>query len=133
MIYLLDVNALTALGLRQHVFHDRVSAWCGTVGPNAPEGLATCSIAELAFVRILTQAPQYGFSLAQARDLLARLRSSAKPSFSFISDDQDLSRLPAWVKTSRQTTDGHLLQLARSHGYTLATLDRRVPNSFLIP
>ena len=27
MTYLLDVNALLALGLREHVFHERVAAW----------------------------------------------------------------------------------------------------------
>ena len=30
----------------------------------------TCSIAELEFVRVLTQAPQYGFTVAHARIFL---------------------------------------------------------------
>jgi hypothetical protein len=55
----------------------------------------------------------------------------ARPSQSvFLSDDQDISRLPAWVKTAKQITDGHLSQLARSSGGVLATLDKRIPRSF---
>ncbi len=132
MIYLLDVNALIALGLRQHIFHDRVSSWSRSVRRSS-EGLATCSITELGLLRILTRAPQYGFSVADARGLLAQLKASSAQAFTFLADDQDVSRLPAWVKTPRQTTDGHLLQLARAHGSMLATFDRRIPGSLLIP
>jgi hypothetical protein len=51
----------------------------------------------------------------------------------FIPDDRDISHLPAWVKTSKQTTDGHLLQLAAANGAVLATLDERIPGAYLIP
>jgi len=27
--------------------------------------------------------------------------------FTFVVDDQEVSKLPAWVKTAKQTTDGH--------------------------
>jgi hypothetical protein len=30
MIYLLDVSPLLALGLRQHVFHERMATWVRT-------------------------------------------------------------------------------------------------------
>ena len=40
--------------------------------------------------------------------LLLRIKKARQPAFTFISDNQDISRLPAWVKTARQTTDGHL-------------------------
>jgi predicted nucleic acid-binding protein len=53
--------------------------------------------------------------------------------FRFIADDHDVSRLPAWVKTGRQTTDGHLAELARAHDSVLATLDERIPSAFVIP
>ena len=44
MTYLLDVNALVALGLAHHEFHDRVAAWVRT----APRPtLVTCAITEL--------------------------------------------------------------------------------------
>jgi hypothetical protein len=51
----------------------------------------------------------------------------------FLSDGNDISSLPAWVKTPKQTTDGHLLQLASANGAFLATLDEGIPEAYLIP
>jgi hypothetical protein len=51
----------------------------------------------------------------------------------FVADALDVSQLPAWVKTGKQTTDGHLLQLAEANAMILATLDARIPGAFLIP
>jgi hypothetical protein len=51
----------------------------------------------------------------------------------FLPDDRDVSHLPAWVKTAKQTTDGHLLDLARANGAELATLDVGIPGAFVIP
>ena len=73
MKYLLDVNALVALGFSHHEFHDRVAAWLHA--QNFPP-LATCSITELGFVRVLVQVPAYGFTVLQARTLLLRLKKS---------------------------------------------------------
>jgi predicted nucleic acid-binding protein len=56
MKYLLDVNALVALGFLQHEFHGRVARWVhGLTTRGIPE-LATCSITELGFIRVLVQA-----------------------------------------------------------------------------
>ena len=129
MIYLLDVNALLAFGVVQHQFHDRVSVWVSQVLGE----LATCSITELGFVRVLAQAPQYGVDFRQARTLLRRIKSSDRYDFAFLSDDHDIARLPEWVNSAAQSTDGHLSQLARSKGGILATLDRKIPGSLLIP
>lgn len=134
MTYLLDVNALVALGFFQHEFHERMAAWVrASVAKKGIFELATCSITELGFVRVLTQAPQYGFTVLQARDLLLRLKATNVMTFRFLPDDQDISRLPTWVKTAKQTTDGHLAQLARAKGAVLGTLDRRIPGALLIP
>lgn len=130
MIYLLDVNALVALGFQQHEFHERVARW---VRKAQPSHLATCSITELGFVRVLCQAPAYGLTVIQARTILHRLRESVFPQFTFIADSHDVSNLPAWVKTARQVTDGHLAHLAKAHGAVLATLDRKIPGAFLVP
>lgn len=130
MIYLLDVNVLVALGFQQHEFHERVALW---VRKNQPSHLATCSITELGFVRVLAQAPAYGLMLSQARALLLRLKESPSPQFTFIHDHHDVSQLPAWVKTAKQVTDGHLSQLAKANGAVLATLDRKIPGAFLVP
>jgi hypothetical protein len=130
MIYLFDVNALVALGAEGHLFHRRVATWLKS--EHAPV-LATCAITELGFVRVVARVPDYGASVNEARLLLLRLKQSLVLPFRFISDDHGADDLPAWVKTPRQTTDGHLAELARANGALLATLDRGVPRAYLIP
>jgi predicted nucleic acid-binding protein len=130
MTYLLDVNALVALGFVNHEFHARVAAW---MRAQQFPPLATCSITELGFVRVLAQAPAYGFTVAQARTLLLRLKQANAAEFIFISDDHDISYLPAWVKTPKHTTDGHLARLAAAKGAILATLNGRIPGAYAIP
>ena len=131
MTYLLDVNALLALGLHEHEFHARLARWVAALRPG--DVLATCPITELGFVRILAQVPQYRITIGQARTLLARLKSARARRFTFIADDHGVEHLPPWVKTPRQTTDGHLAALAAAHTAKLATLDEGVPAAFLIP
>ena len=130
MKYLLDVNALVALGFQQHEFHRRVTEW---LRRNSPIHLATCSITELGFIRILAQAQEYGLAVAEARVLLLRLKALHEPRFTVLQDGNDASRLPAWVKTAKQITDGHLAELAKANGAVLATLDKKIPGAFLIP
>jgi hypothetical protein len=64
---------------------------------------------------------------------LRRLNEARAPQFTFIADGHDVTHLPAWVKTAKQITDGHLAQLASANGAVLATLDRKIPDAFLIP
>lgn len=133
MKYLLDVNALVALAVGRHEFHERSALWLGTLAEKGTPEFATCSITELGFVRVLAQASQYGLAIPQARSLLVRLKAASAVNFTFIPDNHDLSHLPNWVKSPKQITDGHLAQLARANGAILATLDRAIPGSFLIP
>ena len=95
MIYLLDVNALVALRFINHEFHDRIAAW---VQSQKSPSLASCSITELGFVRVLDQAPAYGFTVSQARTLLLRLKEARTFPLTFIPDDHDVSHLPTWVR-----------------------------------
>ncbi|MGH9698043.1 MAG: PIN domain-containing protein [Candidatus Acidiferrales bacterium] len=133
MKYLLDVNALLALGVLDHEFHGRVAAWVARLARKGTPELATCSITELGFVRVLGQTQQYRFSLAEARELLLRLKRDGWIRCTFLSDDHDISRLPKWVRSPKQTTDGHLLELAKANKALLATLDRKIPGAFVIP
>ncbi len=133
MIYLLDVNTLVALGFLQHEFHQRVAFWLRNLASKGTAELATCSITELGFVRVLAQASQYGFTVSQARNLLIRLKSARTCTFTFLADGHDVSQLPEWVKLPKQITDGHLVNLARASGAALATLDRKIPGALLIP
>jgi hypothetical protein len=130
MRYLLDVNALVALGIFHHRFHDRVNSWIAS-----QEGAhwLTCSITELGFARVIAQTPDYGFTVQQARTLLLGLKTNGMLMFTFLTDGNDISLLPVWVKTPKQTTDGHLVQLAKANGAVLATLDGGIPGAFLIP
>lgn len=127
MTYLLDVNALVALGFANHEFHRRVSMW---VRAHSAATLATCAITELGFIRVLAQAPAYGLTVAQARTLLLGMKRSGD--FTFLPDNHDVSRLPKWVKMPKQITDGHLTELAIANEATLATLDARIPGAYLI-
>jgi predicted nucleic acid-binding protein len=133
MKYLLDVNALIAIGIKQHQFHSRVESWLVSLAPRSIPKFATCSITELGFVRVASQVSAYGFTLEQAKLELVRLKQSNSYDFQFLSDGNDISHLPAWVKAGKHTTDGHLTQLAKSHGAILATLDENIPGSFVIP
>lgn len=133
MRYLLDVNTLLALVVLEHEFHGRVANWVRGLRASGVPELATCSITELGFVRVLGQAQQYGASVAQARELLLKVKNSDRMRWIFIPDDRDISHLPGWVRTPKQTTDGHLAELARANEATLATLDRRIPGGFVIP
>ncbi|MFY9690045.1 MAG: PIN domain-containing protein [Candidatus Acidiferrales bacterium] len=133
MRYLLDVNALLALAVLEHEFHARAASWVERLGGSRVPELATCSITELGFVRVLGQAQQYGSSVAQGRELLLKVKNSDRMRWIFIPDDHDISRLPKWVRTPKQTTDGHLAELARANGAVLATLDRRIRGTFAIP
>lgn len=133
MMYLLDVNALLALGVRRHVFHDRVLAWIATLRGSGVPRIATCPITELGFVRVLSQARQYGFSVEDARRVLLEIKIAEVPRFVFIADDHDVSRLPSWVHSPSQTTDGHLVALAGANGAQFATLDEHIPGAYVIP
>lgn len=133
MKYLLDVNALVALGFLQHEFHSRTAKWVHRLASGPDSELATCSITELGFVRVLSQTVSYQLSVSQAKALLLALKGSAVLKFSFLEDGQDISRLPSWVKTAKQITDGHLEALAKEKGFQLATLDKNISGAFLIP
>lgn len=133
MRYLLDVNALVALGFVEHEFYERVYSWLQSLGEGGAPELATCSITETGFVRVSAQVSRYGLTVSQARSVLLQLKQASALKFAFIADDHDISQLPGWVRTPKQITDGHLLQLARTNGAVLATLDRKIPGAFLIP
>ena len=126
---------VAALGFLNHEFHARVAAWVQShrSSSNRIPSLASCCITELGFVRVLAQAPAYGFTVAQAGTLLMRLKGARVCRLAFIPDSHEVSHLPDWVKTPKQITDGHLCKLARANGALLATLDENIPGSYWIP
>jgi hypothetical protein len=81
-------------------------------------------------VRVLAQAPAYGFTVAQARALWLRLEEARTSPLTFIPDEHDVSHLPGWVRAPKQITDGHLGKLAHANGAVLATLDENISASY---
>jgi uncharacterized protein len=130
MKYLLDVNALIALGLEFHAFHLRVAHW---VKSDPHRTYLTCPITELGFIRVIAQVPAYRTDLQEAKKLLLRLKQNRARLIEFTADSEDINSLPDWVNTPAQTTDGYLVQLAAANNAILATLDRGIPGAYLIP
>lgn len=133
MKYLLDVNALLALGFYEHEFHQRMARWINHLAASGIPELASTAITELGFVRVLCQAPQYGLAVGDAQTLLARLRTQKTIRWTFLADDIGVERLPRWVKSAKHVTDGHLAELGHAHDVVLATFDRGIPGVFVIP
>lgn len=130
MSYLADVNVLVALAHGGHVFHSRVRAWY--LGLGAADRVFTCATTELGLVRALINLGLVP-DVAAALMVLSSVKQSGKVPFEFIADDLGAEVMPAYVKTARQTTDGHLLMLAAKHGARFATLDAGIPGALLIP
>jgi predicted nucleic acid-binding protein len=128
--YLLDVNVLIAFGVTQHQFHQRVVNW---IRSQRGSTFLTSSLTEIGFVRVVASVAMYGLNIAQAKRVLLAMKANAAQPLTFLSDANDISALPGWVKSPAQTTDGHLVQLAKANGAVLATLDARIPGAFLIP
>jgi uncharacterized protein len=130
--YLLDVNALLALMVREHEFHARTTNWIRKAA-DREESFATCPITELGFLRVLLQASYGAATVQHGQRLLKLLKASSDYHFQFITDDQHAGNLPGWVQGPKQVTDGHLLALAKAHGIALATLDQTIRSAYLIP
>ena len=130
MRYLLDVNALIAFGISRHQFHQRVAGW---VKDQRDSTFLTTPITEIGFVRVVASVAMYGLNVAQARSLLLGMKTNKTQPLTFLLDGSDISMVPKWVGVPAQVTDGHLVQLAADHGAQFATLDERIPGSFLIP
>ncbi len=130
MRYLLDVNALIAFGITQHQFHLRLVDW---IRSKRGAVFLTCSVTEIGFVRVVASVAMYGLTVTQSRMLLLGMKSNSAQPLTFLSDANDISVLPVWIKSPAQVTDGHLLELASANGAVLATLDEGIPGAFLIP
>jgi len=129
--YLLDINALIALGHTSHVHHIRMIQWYRSL-LSEESSLHTCSICELGFLRVSVQAGLQS-DVASARTALAKLKASSKISFTLLPDSLGADRLPSYAKVPNKITDGHLLELARQHGAKLVTLDTGIPGALLVP
>lgn len=128
MTILADVNVLLALVWSHHSEHARTRRWWAKLGRD--DLLATCAITELGFVRVSLQTSAL-VDIAQVKQALRQLRR-ARAGHVFLADALAADALPTWVKSAKQTTDGHLEALADAHGAKLVTLDTGIPGSVLI-
>ena len=129
MRYLLDVNALIAFGIPKHQFHHRVADW---ITSQRGSIFLTAPVTEIGFVRVVSSVAMYGLNVSQAKTLLLGMKANSTQPLTFLADGNEISALPAWVKTPAHTTDGHLAELARTNNAVLATLDKGIPGAFLI-
>ena len=112
--WLLDVNVLLGCGWKSHADHPALLGWLLQI-----DDWATCPLTESGFIRIsMTTAYQAAFE--DARKSLATLR--ALRGHRFLSDDVDAALLPV-LSSYQDTTDAHLVTLAKRHGLKLTTLD----------
>ncbi|HIG31655.1 MAG TPA: VapC toxin family PIN domain ribonuclease [Verrucomicrobiales bacterium] len=130
--YLLDVNVLVAWGWSDHMDHDRTVHWIRIVMKKTANRILTSSIPQLGFVRVSVQRSLGQVKPAKAGQTLQGMLNALGKHHEFLSDDQSSIIWPTWCQGASRTTDAHLLTLARAHNARLATLDKGIPNAFLI-
>ena len=113
MSWLLDVNLILASRWTTHPDHPAAKAWIDSV-----DKFYTTAITELGFVRI-SLSGAYRATWDEAQETLEKLH--ARPGHQFLADDVDGTASPK--TSSKDTTDAHLVTLAKRHGLKLATLD----------
>ena len=113
MSWLLDVNLILASRWTTHPDHLAAKAWI-----DSTDKFYTTAIVELGFVRI-SLSGAYRASWDETQETLKKLHG--RPGYQFLVDDADGTAAPE--TGSKDTTDAHLVTLARRHGLRLATLD----------
>jgi uncharacterized protein len=125
--WLLDANALIALGWTAHVHHDAMQRW---FAQHAGEGWATTAMTQSAFVRIVSQPAFAGrvIGVNQVAELL--LRNTAHENHRLLPMDfgfgQVLGCCTGGVFGHRQITDAYLLATAARHKAKLVTFDKGI-------
>lgn len=114
MSHLLDVNFLLACGWSSHAKHAAARAWL-----EAQADFALCPLSELGFLRV-SLTPGFRATFADAQVVLANINSRKQARL--ISADLSAAQLPA-LASHADVTDAYLVELARAHGFKLATLD----------
>jgi toxin-antitoxin system PIN domain toxin len=133
MNFLLDVNVLMAWGWADHAEHIRVAKWIGRTLKEGRDTLLTSAIPQLGFVRVSVQRTRGQITPSEAGEVLSGMIRALGERHVFLADDQAAMEWPPWCTRAEQTTDAHLLHLARTHDAQLATLDQGIPEGFLVP
>ncbi len=124
MSFLLDANALIALGWPAHEHHERTLNW---FKKHARQGWATCAFTQAAFVRIIAQPSFSGHAISVSELGELVLRNTAHPKHRLLTLDfgfeQVMGCCTGGLLGHRQITDAYLLTLAVRHQAKLVTFD----------
>ena len=124
MSYLLDANALIALGWPAHEHHERMIRWFKA---HARHGWATSALTQAAFVRIISQPAFSGQALRVGEIAEVLLRNTAHPRHRFLSLDFGIEAVlglcTGGLRGHRQITDAWLLTLAMRNQSKLVSFD----------
>lgn len=127
-------RALVAWGWEDHADHQQVAAWIASLRKSARKSVLTSAIPELGFVRVSVQRAAGRVIPEMASQVQDSMIQALGTKHAFIPDDQRaIYPWPQWCQGVGRTTEAHLLALAYSQGAVLATLDRSIPEAFLIP
>ncbi len=122
--YLLDSSVLIALSDETHTAHRVATAWFANMGGR----FATCPITQMALLRYTLRINPG--SLFQDVKQLLRLITSM-PGHEFWADTTNCLSLPdKGILGHGHVTDSYLVDLAKSNGGRIATLDRRMADVF---
>ena len=124
-VWLLDANLLIALTQAAHVHHTEAHAWFEA---RPKRRWATCTLTQLAFLRLTGNPQVVGQHIAPAEAMQALAAMTALPQHTYWADAPEPLAMvtlnsPALVG-HRQVTDAYLLGLAAHKQQQLATLDR---------
>ena len=122
---LLDINILTALLWPTHEHHDAAHRW---FGDRADASWATCSLTQLGFVRIVSNAAFSRDALSPIEALALLGENLAHPAHEFWTDSLQVRAavkgMEARLQGHKQLTDAYLLALSHRRKGVLATFDR---------
>ena len=124
MSFLLDANALIALGWPPHEHHERMLQWFKR---HADAGWATTAFTQAAFVRVLLQPSFLPHALAVSDVAGLLLRNTAHPGHRLLAMDfgfeEVLGCCTGGLVGHRQITAAYLLTTAVLHRVKLVTFD----------
>ena len=124
-VWLLDANLLIALTQAAHIHHAEAHMWFAA---HPKRRWATCTLTQLAFVRLTSNPKVVDDEIAPARAMQALEAMTAQPAHEFWAEAPEPLQMAtlrsAALVGHRQVTDAYLLGLATHMNQRLATLDR---------
>ena len=126
MSWLLDPNALIALGWPAHEHHERMLALV-PAAMRARAGEPTSALTQAAFVRVISQPAFSGQAISIGENRRSAAAQYCTSQHRFLALDfgieQVLGSCTGGLRGHRQITDAWLLTLAMRHGARLLTFD----------